>query len=1069
MNKAVAISREKPDQRSMDYEALRQEGIEWLQQLSTDVWTDHNVHDPGITILEYLCFGITDLGYRFNFPITDLLYSKEKQHLSVKNNAFFAPKEILPCAPLTLNDYRKLIIDHLPAEVQNAWITPLYEQKEGYSGLYTVSIQLNQENETRLDDDQVREKVATLLSAHRNLCEDVESIVILEKMPLSVAARIDLEPDASAEQVLADVLFRIGHYLAPDLNFSDAEALMAEGQSVGEILEGPEPQHGLIRDNDLKPLLRVINVSQIRDLITETPGVVSVEQLRVKVDNRIDILEDFEIPADTYLVLSETMSDYGEFLKTNAAEGYPIHFLRSGNPVELRIELATKILKGHIAREQLDYHRSFDFSKPVPTPEKNLHDIGSYFSIQHFFPAVYGIAAYGLAGDATNLREAQARQLKGYLAFMEVLLADYLKRLIKVKHLFSIEKEDNVVQADSPETLHLPYVERLLANIADIEPLFRRDTALGRFHPDTILSKTRESARVDAERRNQFLDHLLARFAEHIDETCFTQNLADKEDDAKMLRANLDAKCRILKEYALLSRNRGLGLDYRCKKPLFRSDSQESRKRIVVSGFKKRIAYLLNIQRCEDRSLTEFFPFQQYKLEKIKPSDDPEKSAKGLPMRTLLKYGAALSNYSIREQKNEETSAWHVDFKAPGMSGDRALFQAESEAEAQRFRNRFREDIIKFNESGKGFFIVEHILLRPRLSNAMQLQVDINEVFMQQPVRIRLISLGFDEPDKVQRINDTLLVTASRSDNYEVLNDGEACFLVLMESGKPVMVSDNCGSRAEAEVLKKRMADYFLHLMKTDPGKLNRHIKQRRVPLKGFFAVPNHVYAHRLSIVLPDWPGDFMEKEFQMKVRHLVAQHVPAHLRVDFHWKSWPDMQRFESRYKTWLDALSRPEQDEKSLNDASYALVELLAPDEILHEQLPDAGETESGLSVRKIESLWKKFRYELFFSEQDLHIFERMDAQAEVWLRKNKLYNWSALAQADPEELVQRLQDSDMSNQTGNVRWWIEQARLASKKDWDHLVQLQSMLPGRRASESGKARIDRMFEQKLRSLYMV
>jgi hypothetical protein len=35
------------------------------------LWSDYNVHDPGITLLELLCYGITDIAHRttFRMPI----------------------------------------------------------------------------------------------------------------------------------------------------------------------------------------------------------------------------------------------------------------------------------------------------------------------------------------------------------------------------------------------------------------------------------------------------------------------------------------------------------------------------------------------------------------------------------------------------------------------------------------------------------------------------------------------------------------------------------------------------------------------------------------------------------------------------------------------------------------------------------------------------------------------------------------------------------------------------------------------------------------------------------------
>ena len=45
----------------LDYENLRKEGIAWLKKLARSEWTDFNAHDPGITILEQVCYALTDL------------------------------------------------------------------------------------------------------------------------------------------------------------------------------------------------------------------------------------------------------------------------------------------------------------------------------------------------------------------------------------------------------------------------------------------------------------------------------------------------------------------------------------------------------------------------------------------------------------------------------------------------------------------------------------------------------------------------------------------------------------------------------------------------------------------------------------------------------------------------------------------------------------------------------------------------------------------------------------------------------------------------------------------------
>lgn len=47
-----------------DLVALREKGISLIQKYSGTAWTDHNIHDPGITILEQLCLAIADISYQ---------------------------------------------------------------------------------------------------------------------------------------------------------------------------------------------------------------------------------------------------------------------------------------------------------------------------------------------------------------------------------------------------------------------------------------------------------------------------------------------------------------------------------------------------------------------------------------------------------------------------------------------------------------------------------------------------------------------------------------------------------------------------------------------------------------------------------------------------------------------------------------------------------------------------------------------------------------------------------------------------------------------------------------------
>ena len=108
---------------SQDFYELRRQGIGYIQNAGSNQWTDYNVHDPGITILEAVAYAITDLGYRLAWNIADILMPKIPSGDPARpypNQTFFTAREILTVNPTTSDDFRRVLID-LP-NVRDAWL-----------------------------------------------------------------------------------------------------------------------------------------------------------------------------------------------------------------------------------------------------------------------------------------------------------------------------------------------------------------------------------------------------------------------------------------------------------------------------------------------------------------------------------------------------------------------------------------------------------------------------------------------------------------------------------------------------------------------------------------------------------------------------------------------------------------------------------------------------------------------------------------------------------------------------------------------------------------------------------
>jgi hypothetical protein len=117
MNK-LTISKTPALTNDQDYAFLLQAGLTYIQKLGSNNWTDYNEHDPGITILEALCYAITELGYRTSLPMQDLLTEADGTISSAQT--LYTAKNILTQSPLNVADYRKLLIDIVG--VHNAWL-----------------------------------------------------------------------------------------------------------------------------------------------------------------------------------------------------------------------------------------------------------------------------------------------------------------------------------------------------------------------------------------------------------------------------------------------------------------------------------------------------------------------------------------------------------------------------------------------------------------------------------------------------------------------------------------------------------------------------------------------------------------------------------------------------------------------------------------------------------------------------------------------------------------------------------------------------------------------------------
>lgn len=581
---------------ALDQRQLFERGLAAIRRLSRQGWTDHNTHDPGITQLELLAYALTDLAFRARFPVEDLL-AAPADNATAMGKLFARAADILPNAPVTLTDYRKLLIDL--KGVKNAWLHPVpvtlianpatgkvHRQPTGHpaerpisvAGRYQATIEYMDEVRTAEQRDGIRRDVLATLHDNRGLGMDfVGPVRELRVAGFSLCAEVDLAADADIVQVAADLRFAVDRFLAPPvLNYPLSDMLVrrhADGTTwtVPEIFEGPSLANGFIPDDELaaSELRSEVRLSDVISVIMDIPGVVAVRDILL---NPLDAAGQPQAPADKWRL------PVAPGCQPRLAEGIGrLAFYKKNLPVVADTGQVASRLKAlsEAERQKVEAGNPGDWAIPLG----RYRNLAAYRSVQGDFPAIYGLSEAGLPPAASLPRQAQALQFKGWLTVFDHVLAGYAAQLAHVRDLFSA---DPAVAAS--------YFGQQVTSYPDWEKIyvagFDGATLAGIVEPD-------DSGLV---RRNRFLDHLLARYAED-----FADYVAVMQGRFGMGPAQAaEAKCRFLADYAAIGGERGLGYDA----SLQGADELWGTTR-NLSGYERRIARLLDIANPARRNLSD--------------------------------------------------------------------------------------------------------------------------------------------------------------------------------------------------------------------------------------------------------------------------------------------------------------------------------------------------------------------------------------------------------------------------------------------------------------------------------
>jgi hypothetical protein len=540
------ISARPPDDPILDWAALVDEGRAMLGAMSDGRWTDFNVHDPGITILELLAYALTDLGYRARHPMADLLAGAAP---------LLGPAESLTTRAVTLDDMRRLGLD--VAGVRNLWIEP--GQAPGLklrhtpgagdlsfesdapgnaepvtlTGVHRVLIEKSSRQDFASAD--VARAVARRLHAERNLGEDFEAFVVLDPQPVIVAADLEIDDLSRAEAILLDLFGRLDAYVSPEALRSSVTVLRGQGVSSDIIYDGPVLTRGVTAQSaDPNARRRMLHLSDVVSALAAAPGVRATRRVRIG-----GSLAETDAPTLAWsLAVGENRTPS---LDLRASR---LRLLISGAVAldsSQRPDLVQLYADGLRAQAQTAASAMTD----TPVPSGRDRRLAEYRPLRFDMPGTYGVRPGTLSREADPARQSAANQLRAYLMMLDALLAGCFAQLAGVGSLLSVSGDGRSYYAQMPETA--------AGEAALLPDVFNADVLQALVEPVGSVSA--------ADRRNRFLGHLLARIGEAAPAVPRPPGQDPAADAASVARQLGAIRAEFLKSFPRLSAGRGSGAD----------------------------------------------------------------------------------------------------------------------------------------------------------------------------------------------------------------------------------------------------------------------------------------------------------------------------------------------------------------------------------------------------------------------------------------------------------------------------------------------------------------------------
>lgn len=841
--------------------------------------------------------------------------------------------------------------------------------------------------------DEVMATTAALLHDRRNLAEDYCTIQAIQVEDIAVCADMEVEPDADIEAVLAEAYYCIDQYFSADIKFYSLKELYDGGKPVDEIFEGPVLHNGFIDDAQLEStnLKKVLYVSDIINLLMDILGVRAVKNF---VLTRYDRDGNIAMKRDSHGNLVGDIESWSMEVTYNHQprlyiEASKVLVFKNGLPFlpdNFELSDSLQVIRGKNAQPKYAESQN-DF----PVPAGRYYDLHAYYPVQYSLPQTYGVSEAGLPSTASTMRKAQRKQLQAYLLFFEQLLVNYLQQLSNIKELFAIDK--TVVH-----TYFTGFIgNNLIEGLDGTDGLYNGFSGTGLENMvERPLTSGGPNDPVFLDRRNRFLDHLLARFAEQFNDYAlmlYSINSNRQKTDEQLISDKID----FLKRFPSTSANRVRALNYKNAEKVCNKEN--------IAGLQERIELLLNL---DDEGYSTYFEiYSEYDSsgtltdrrwylvgapdEVLALTDETELEALEQAAKRDKIYLRGGANYvNLSEEKLSEAvkkdvakaykvftnadrysavktgSKWTLnllDEEGAIIATGKQTFTTKTAALAER---DFIIDFANTVSNREKFFVVEHLLLRPRNGRNPALYFELYEendtdgVFFER--RWRLIdatrriylssSTRYPDPDlavataKAKSEIDAVCQHIHNPVRYEVKKEIKWVLNLLDATGEVIATrkqhfeTQAAAVAARDEIIK--LVDYYG--AEGTPINAGQLIHSGNVPEPDVIADGDPLlpvclsancglcsdedpYSFRVTVVVNGQDGPAgSNMDFRQFAEQTIRLETPAHLGVKICWVSKRQLRWFAAVYCRWRTELAKPEPDKLELHNRLVALLVVFA-----------------------------------------------------------------------------------------------------------------------------------------------